>query len=140
MQVEHRIVAHVEPEAVYRIYEDVGGRHIWDSDTKLATLDGPLRVGARGRLTPTKGQTVPMLVTQVVDNRSFTVESKIPLFRMLFDHELHPCEGGTEIVHRVSFSRLLSLILGPMLSKQLNSGLQVTLGKLKKLAESNVVA
>ena len=140
MQVEHRIVAHVEPEVVYRIYEDVGGWHTWDPDTKQATLDGPLRVGARGRLTPTKGQIVPMQVTQVVGNRSFTVESKIPLFRMLFEHELHPCEGGTEIVHRVSFSGLFSLILGPMLSKQLNSGLPVTLGKLKKLAESNAAA
>ena len=140
MQVEHRILARVEPEVIFRIYEDVGGWNNWDPDTKQATLDGPLRVGARGKLTPTKGQTVPMLITQVVSNRSFTVESKIPLFRMLFEHELLPCEDGTEIVHRVSFSGLLSIFLGPMLSKQLNFGLPVTLSKLKLLAENNGTA
>ena len=135
MQVEHRMIAHAQPEVIYRIYEDVAGWHTWDPDTKQATLDGPLRVGARGRITPPKGLTVPMLITQVASDRSFTVESKIPLFRMVFEHELRPCETGTEIVHRVTFSGLLSLVLGSMLSKQLNAGLPVTLGKLKQLAE-----
>ncbi len=54
---------------------------------------------------------------------------------MLFEHELVPKEGATEVIHRVTFSGFLSFVLGPMLSKQLNSGLPVTLRKLKALAE-----
>jgi hypothetical protein len=59
---------------------------------------------------------------------------------MIFEHELLPAPEGTEVVHRVAFSGLLSLVLGPMLSKQLNSGLPVTLSRLKVLAEARSAA
>lgn len=135
MQVEHRISIAVSPETIFRIYEDVQNWHTWDPDTKHASLDGPFRVGTSGRITPPKGMTVPMLLTQVEPGTCFTVESKIPLFRMLFEHELLPMGGATEVIHRVTFSGFLSVVLGPMLSKQLNVGLPVTLRKLKALAE-----
>lgn len=140
MQIEHRTIANATPDVIFRIYEDVAHWHTWDPDTKQATLDGPLRTGAQGTLTPTKGRTVPMRVTDVVPSRSFTVESKIPLFRMVFEHELRPSQSGTEVIHRVTFSGLLSILLGPMLIKQLNVGLPVTLGRLKQLAESSNTA
>lgn len=136
MQVEHRITVAAPAEAVFRIYEDVRNWHTWDPDTKGAALEGPFRVGSRGRLTPKKGRTVPMVLTQVVPDRCFSVESRIPLFRMLFEHELHPARGETVVVHRVTFSGLLSLVLGPMLSRQLNAGLPVTLSRLKAMAEA----
>jgi hypothetical protein len=136
MHVEHRITVAAPPQSIFRIYEDVRTWHTWDPDTQQASLEGAFEAGSRGLLTPTKGRTVPMVLTRVVRNSCFTVESRIPLFRMLFEHELRPIPGGTEVVHRVSFSGLLSLVLGPMLSRQLNSGLPVTLARLKALAES----
>jgi hypothetical protein len=139
-QIEHRITVHAAPEAIFRIYQDVANWHTWDPDTRKATLDGPMRPGAKGRLTPTKGNTVPMLVTEMVNGRSFTVESKIPMFRMVFEHVLTPVGADTEIVHRVTLSGLLVVILGPMLSRQLNAGLPVTLGRLKQLVESRGAA
>lgn len=135
MQVEHRIAIAASADTIFRIYEDVKNWHTWDPDTKQAFLDGPFRVGSSGRITPPRGMTVPMLLTQVVPGRCFTVESKIPLFRMLFEHELVPIAGATEVIHRVTFSGWMSVVLGPLLSKQLNRGLPVTLRKLKALAE-----
>jgi hypothetical protein len=140
MQVEHRISVAAAPEAIFAIYEDVRNWHTWDPDTKRATLEGPFQVGSRGRLTPTKGNAVPMVITQVEASRCFTVESKIPFFRMLFEHELIPALGATEVVHRVTLSGLLSLLLGPMLVRQLNIGLPVTLRNLKALAEARSAA
>jgi Polyketide cyclase / dehydrase and lipid transport len=140
MKVEHRVVAQAPAKAIFAIYRDVENWHTWDPDTKQATLGGQFTVGARGRLAPTKGSAVPMVLTQVQPDRCFTVESAIPLFRMVFDHELNPVPTGTEIVHRVTFHGPLSLILGPMLRKQLNAGLPVTLARLKALAEARGVA
>jgi hypothetical protein len=140
MQIEHRITTTASPESIFRIYQDVNNWHTWDPDTKRASLEGPFEVGSQGRLTPTKGNAVPMVLTQVEPGRCFTVESKLPLFRMIFEHELAPVPGATEVVHRVTFSGLLSVVLGPMLSKQLNSGLPVTLSKLKDLAEGRGAA
>jgi hypothetical protein len=136
MPVEHRIIVAAPAATIFRIYADVANWHTWDPDTKAASILGPFEVGSRGTLTPTKGNTVPMLLTQVVPDRCFTVESKIPSFRMLFEHELAAAPGGTEVVHRVTFSGLLSVVLAPMLTRQLNRGLPITLAKLKARAES----
>lgn len=135
MQAEHRTITTASAETIFRIYEDVSHRHTWDPDTRSASLDGPLRVGARGKLTPRQGNTVPMRVTFVQPNRAFTVESRIPLLRMVFEHELHPVARGTEIVHRVTLSGLLSRVIGRMLVRQMDAGLPVTLANLGRLAE-----
>lgn len=140
MQVEHRIKVAAAPGSIFHIYQDVENWHTWDPDTKRATLQGPFEVGSRGRLTPTKGNTVPMVLTKVVHDSCFTVESKIPLFHMVFEHELMPLQGMTEVIHRVTFSGPLTFVLGRMLVKQLNSGLPVTLQRLKALSESSRAA
>jgi Polyketide cyclase / dehydrase and lipid transport len=139
MPVEHRIVVAASPAEIFRIYQDVEHWSTWDPDTRAANLDGPFAVGSRGRLTPTRGSTVPMMVTAMVPDRCFTVECRIPLFRMQFDHELIPKEAGTEVVHRATFSGVLSFILAPMLTRQINAGLPVTLARLKNLAETGSV-
>lgn len=135
MHIEHSILVAAHPGAIFRIYQDVDRWHTWDPDTRRAHLDGPLQVGAKGRLTPTKGYAVPMLVTAVEHNRLFTVESKIPFFCMVFEHELLPTPHGTTVVHRVTLSGPLTMVLGPMLRKQINAGLPVTLSRLKVAAE-----
>ncbi len=140
MQVEHRITVAAPAARIFSIYRAVERWHEWDPDTKSATLNGPFEVGSRGRLTPTKGNAVPMVFTEVRPDKCFTVESKIPLFKMVFEHELESKGQGTEVIHRVTFSGLLAIVLGPMLSKQLNVGLPVTLGKLKALAEAQSAA
>jgi Polyketide cyclase / dehydrase and lipid transport len=114
--------------------------HEWDPDTKQAFLDGPLRPGAQGKLTPTKGNTVPMLITEVVADRCFTAQSKIPLFGMVFEHELKPEPSGCEVVHRVTFSGPLKWVIGAMLVRQLNLGLPTTLARLKQRAEQRASA
>lgn len=136
MQIEHQIQVAAAPGTIFRIYQDVENWHIWDPDTKKATLSGPFSAGSRGRLKPAKGNAVPMLLTDVVRDSHFTVESKIPLFRMLFEHELVPAQGVTQVIHRVTFSGPLTVVLGKMLAKRVDAGLPVTLRNLKALAES----
>lgn len=136
MHVEHRITAAATPRSIFRIYEDVRNWHTWDPDTRAASLDGAFAVGSRGRLVPAKGRAVPMVLTRVERDRCFTAESRIPLFRMRFEHELVPAGGNTEIVHRVTFSGALAFLLGTMLARRVDAGLPVTLQRLKALAES----
>lgn len=136
MRVEHQIRVDAPAATIFRFYEDVTRWPAWDPDTRAAWLDGPLRPGSRGQLTPTQGRTVPMLVTRVEADRCFTVESRIPLFRMVFDHELEPEGPATRVVHRVTLSGPLSLVIGPMLARRIDAGLPVTLSRLKALAEA----
>lgn len=128
------------PEVLFRIYEDVPNWSRWGPDTRSSSLDGPLRVGSKGKLTPSKGNTVPMRVTEVTPNRSFTVESRIPLFHMAFEHLLNPTAAGTDVIQRVTLSGPLLLLLGRPLGKQIDTGLPVTLRNLEQLAESRAAA
>lgn len=139
VQIEKTITINASADIIFRIYEDIANWHTWDPDTKKAVLDGPMRVGAKGRLTPTKGNTVPMQVTEFVHDQSFTVESRIPFFCMRFEHDLQAGQAGTLVIHRVTFSGLLKVVIGSMLKTQLDTGLPITLSKLKALAEIKAI-
>lgn len=62
--IEDRIVISVPPMVVDRIWSEVGQWHLWDPDTKQAWLNGPLAVGAKGRIVPRKGIGVPIVATE----------------------------------------------------------------------------
>ena len=134
--VEKQVVISATPETIFRIYQDVENWKRWDPDTKGSTLSNGLALGSKGTLTPAKGNTVPMEVTAVQENRHFTVTSKTLLFRLDFDHELEPTDGGTRVVHRVRIAGLLKPVLTRMLGPQIERGLPATLQRLKARAEA----
>lgn len=136
MHVEHSILVNAAPEQLFALYADVSNWNRWDPDTKASSISGPFQAGTRGSLTPTKGNTVPMLLTSVVPNRSFTVEARIPLFCMVFEHELLPVNKATQVTHRLTFSGALAFLLGRVIGSQVNKGLPITLAKLKANAEA----
>lgn len=135
MQIRRNVTVAATPATIFRIYRDVSNWHTWDPDTKSASLDGPFIAGACGRLTPTKGRTVPMRLTEVAPDRCFTVESSVPFFHMRFDHMLTPSGAATEVVHQATFSGPLSFLLGRLLCRRMAAGLPTTLARLKALAE-----
>ena len=138
MPIEHRTTIATPPAAIFHLYADVANWNRWDPDTKSAMLNGPFAVGSSGSLTPTKGNTIPMVVTFADPALGFTVESRIPLLlRMVFEHELIARgEALTEVVHRVTLSGPLGWLLGPGMKRQLDTGLPVTLSRLKRMAET----
>ena len=135
MRVEHRTLVLAPARRIFRLYQDVAAWHTWDPDTRSASLDGPFAVGTRGSLVPTEGRPVPMVLTCVEPDVRFTVESRIPLFRMVFEHELVPQGLATRVTHRVTFSGPLAVVLGRLLARRLDRGLPVTLANLKREAE-----
>jgi Polyketide cyclase / dehydrase and lipid transport len=136
MKIESRITIATLPETLFAIYADVSNWNKWDPDTKSSSLEGPFEIGSVGRLAPTRGREVPMSLVSVVPNRSFTVECRIPLFRMVFEHELTPHGSLTDVVHRVSFSGPLTFLFGPLVGGPLRKSLPQTLKSLKQYAES----
>ncbi len=136
MQVEARIDIQAPPAAIFAVYQDVARWNTWDPDTKSSSINGPFEVGTKGRLAPTKGSEIAIELTSVVPGRWFTCAGGVPMFRMVFEHELLPCGPFTTVVHRVTFSGTLSFILGRLVRAQLRKGLPVTLTSLKRLVES----
>lgn len=135
MHIEERIRIAVPPTVIDHIWSEVDRWHLWDPDTKQARLNGPFAVGTKGRITPSKGMGVPMVVTERTEGKSFTVEGYIPLFRMRFEHKVVPVAGGSEVVHRVQFTGALAFLFGPGVARQVSAGLPRTMQLLKIYAE-----
>ena len=74
------------PAQLWRQYEDPLRWPEWDHDIKQVTIDGPLAVGARGRITPRGGPPAPFVVTRAVPQEGFTSVMRLPLARLTFDH------------------------------------------------------
>lgn len=75
-------------------------------------------------------------VTSVVPDRSFTLAGGILWFHMVFEHELAALGDATMVVHRVTFSGVLTFLLGRLVGAQVRQGLPKTLASLKRLVES----
>ena len=135
MHIEERIHIAVPPMLVDQIWSEVDRWHCWDPDTKQARLDGPFAVGTRGRIVPSKGMGIAMVVTERTAGLSFTVEGHIPLFRIHFEHTVTAVSGGSEVAHRVWFTGPLAFLFGPNVAKQVKVGLPRTMLSLKAYAE-----
>lgn len=135
MHIEERIHIPVPPLLIDQIWSEVDRWHAWDPDTRQARLDGPFAVGTKGRIVPSKGMGIPMLVTERSVGRSFTVEGHIPLFRLHFEHIVAAVNGGSDVLHRVWFSGPLAFLFGPGVARQVRDGLPRTMLSLKAYAE-----
>lgn len=135
MQFEEQIVIAVPPEKVFALYENVTAWSSWDPDVKTSSIEGSFSSGASGSLQPSSGPKARIKFTEVMPNRSFTVETKLPLCVMRFEHELTPLPSGTNAKHRITFQGLLSPFFGRVIGSQIRKGLPNTLQGLKRAAE-----
>jgi hypothetical protein len=120
---------------VFRLYRDVDGWSAWDPDVRPSSVEGGLQRGASGTLTPTRGPRASITVTDVQEDVSFTVESRLPLCTMRFEHELRPRGHMTHVVHRVTFMGPLAFLFGRVIGTQIRKGLTRTLQGLKAASE-----
>lgn len=135
MQFEEQILIAAPPEKVFALYENVTAWSSWDPDVKTSSIEGSFSSGASGSLQPSSGPKARIKFTEVMPNRSFTVETKLPLCVMRFEHELTLLPSGTNAKHRVTFQGLLSPFFGRVIGSQIRKGLPNTLQGLKRAAE-----
>lgn len=135
MQFEEQIVIAAPPERVFALYENVAAWSSWDPDVKTSSIEGSFSSGASGSLQPSSGPKAKIKFTEVMPSRSFTVEAKLPLCVMRFEHELTILPSGTSAKHRVTFQGFLSPFFGRIIGSQIRKGLPNTLQGLKRAAE-----
>ena len=135
MQFEEQVLIAAPAEKVFSMYANVESWSSWDPDVKSSSLKGQFVSGATGTLQSSSGPKAKIEFTEVILNRSFTVESKLPLCVMRFEHELSTSSGETNALHRVNFKGLLSPLFGRLIGSQIRKGLPHSLKGLKHAAE-----
>jgi hypothetical protein len=136
IQFSEQIKINVNPEKIFALYEAVERWKHWDPDVTSSNISGSFTAGAVGKLKPAKGPEAKITIASVQKNKSFAVESKLPLCAMTFEHELLPLANATQVTHRVSFNGPLAFFFGRVIGNQIRKGLPGTLQGLKRAAES----
>ena len=135
MQFEERIEIHAPPQTVFALYANVPAWATWDPDVRSSSITGSFASGSTGKLKSKNGPEARITFTEVVADKSFTVESKLPLCVMRFEHEITPTATGTTAVHRVSFSGILAPLFSRVIGTQIRKGLPKTMAGLKRAGE-----
>ena len=135
MKFTQSIEISAEPQQVFAVYQNVADWPKWDPETEGASLEGDFAVGSMGKVKPKGAPESKILLTEVTQDRSFTVECKLPLCKMHFIHLMEPSDTGTKLVNEVEFTGLLAPIFGRLIGKGIDKGLPDSMGGLKKYVE-----
>ena len=131
MKFEQSIDIFAEPAVVFKTYQNVSEWSKWDPDTESSSIEGDFIIGTLGKIKPKGVPESKILLTEVTQNRSFTVECKLPLCKMHFIHLMEPSKSGTKLVNQVMFTGLLSPLFGRIIGKGINKSLPSSLEGVK---------
>jgi len=137
MSIVHQIEIGAPVEVVFSLYEEVEAWPSWDSETTAVNLPGLTR-DAQGWLKPRNGPKASIRVIDVIPNRSFIIEGKLPFCRMQFGHELKANATWTTATHWVRFVGPLAFVFRRLIGNGIDKTLPHTLEGLKRASEAKV--
>ena len=135
MSLHHSIQINASPEKIFSEYANVAAWKSWDPEVLSSSLEGLFQRGTTGKLKPRKGPEAKITISEIETNRSFTVESKLPLCLMRFTHELISAGSSTKVIHGVEFNGPLAFLFSKIIGTQIYKSLPLTLSGLKKKVE-----
>jgi hypothetical protein len=127
------------PSAFFDIWADMATWPEWNGDTEWVRLDGPFLQGARGRLKPRGGPSVPFTI-EVLNDSAFVDVSALIGARLVFDHRVTASADGTRIDVTITIDGLLGRLWRRIMGADLASSLEGDLRALAARAEARVAA
>lgn len=109
--IESVQTAHVDPDAVFRLYADPATWTAWGHNAPRARSDGPLAEGGLVYVRANYGRDYPCRIRRFQPGRALELEVRPPLFVVINIYEVEPAGSGARIRHALEFSGPLS---GPM--------------------------
>lgn len=136
MSIEHSVDISRSAKHIFAIYEDVNSWAQWDPDVEAVGIDGPFVPGTKGWLKPVGAPRTKTTMMHVQPPTAFTVEAKLPLCTLRFEHELDARDEVTVATHRVLFSGPLAPVFSRLIGNKIRKGIGGTMQGLKEYAES----
>ncbi len=133
--------AKASPQDVWDIWTDVPSWPKWDHELEYSQLNGPFKVGTKGKLKPKGWPASEFCLISVDEGKSHSDKTRMPLTDVIFNHTVTPC-GNSEvsIVHHVEVSGLLAPLLYLTMRMALKKGLPTAVKTLAKMAEDRSLA
>jgi hypothetical protein len=135
MKFEESTSIMATPSKIFSVYSAVADWPIWDAEVEYASLGGEFKVGIEGKIKPKGAPESKIRIIELTENKSFTIECKLPLCKMNFIHIITPEGTGTRIVNILEFTGLLSPLFGRLIGKSIYKTMPNTLAGLKRHVE-----
>jgi uncharacterized protein YndB with AHSA1/START domain len=121
-------------QAVYALWADPNTWSSWDPQVGRVTMNGPLRVGARGKLKGVSGPDSTIEIIAMEPGVRFAYAASGAGLRIVFDRRF---EAGTatRFTHSVTISGAMSGFLAPRIGPRIQEGLPSAMQRLKTFAE-----
>ena len=134
----HTRETQASPDEIWVLWTDVSTWKSWDKGLADAELDGPMGLGAIGRIIPSSGPASRFEVTAWAPNQSYTFETRLPLARLSVTRSFVSLDPVT-FRHDVEFKGVLSGFWAARLGPQFRAALPSTMDALAERAETDQV-
>ncbi len=108
------------PAKVFKLWANPGSWPSWDPEVLRVDFAGPMRLGAKGVLWPTKGPRARFTVTVLDEDARLEDTTSLPGARLVFDHRVEAAPQGSQITVSVELRGLAA----PVWRRLLASGLR----------------
>ena len=122
-------------DQIWALWTDVSTWKSWDQGLADAELDGPMGLGATGRIIPHAGPSSRFEVTAFEDGQSYTFETQLPLARLVVTRSFISREPVV-FRHDVAFEGLLGGFWAAQFGPEFRRALPPTLDALADMAEA----
>jgi hypothetical protein len=112
--------------------------HKWDTELKEATLEGDFALNAKGSITPKKGPKLKFYISEIIPNKSYTFNTKMPVGELVIKRTLTVENEVVYFTDDIAFTGFLKFIFGFMLGGQFRKVLPEVMENFKRLAEKNI--
>jgi Polyketide cyclase / dehydrase and lipid transport len=137
---EHTETTSATPAQLWSRYADPTSWPQWDHETESVTIEGPLAVGARGRLKPKGGPWTSFVVTEAEPGVGFADVTSLPLARLEFRHRIEAVPGGSRFTHAVTISGPLSPLFARVIGRTIAAEMPTAMAALARLATAATVS
>ncbi len=123
------------PAQAWKAWTDLPNWKKHDPTIESITLD-KFENGAQAKLKNKKGPGATLIIDDIVEGKSFTIRTNLPLCTMMSYHEIVPtADGGARFVFRTEFTGLLGGFFYAMFGKDIARDSESNMKQLSELAQ-----
>ena len=124
------------PGAIWDLWTEVDTWPQWDTELRRATLDGPMRLGARGQLQPSRGPASRFVISLWEPGRRVRITTELPCASLVLTRTLEPAGAGCVFTHEVEFTGALGWGFAALLGGRFRAALPGVMRRVRQLAEA----
>ena len=133
---EQSIETTASPDAIWRLWSDVGGWPDWNADIEHIEISGPFAPGSTITMTPIGQDPIELRIAEAVEPDLFVDEAELADVVVRTIHRIDGLEGDrVRVVYRMEISGPGADTLGPELGPKISADFPETLSARAEHAE-----